>query len=124
MTHRSATFAIVVTVAAMIPTSAVANHCRQCDFGPPLPVCFLTTSGYNLCDDTEQGKCILTGGTCSHFAFVGDITPDGRVNAVLDGAAQWEKDVLRRECDNAVVARNYSRSELIRLQTATSRVGL
>ena len=45
------------------------------------------------CDDTEEGKCILIGGTCSGFAALGAIT-----ETLIDG------DLVIRSCDRAVVA--------------------
>ncbi len=62
------------------------------------------------CDDTEEGKCILIGGTCSGFAALGAITETGlaaRSSQVTETLIAG--DLVIRSCDRAVVAQRMDR---------------
>jgi len=104
---------------------AAAQTCRQCDYEPPIPTCVLMDDGMNYCDDTEEGKCVLVGGTCGGFASLGAITETGLAapvsqvtSTVVDG------NLVIRSCDGAVVAQRMDREAQRAARQAASRIAI
>lgn len=120
------TYGILFVVAgtAVLTAPLNAQSCRQCDYAPIIPVCYLATEGAHFCDDTLPGTCTLIGGGCGGFAFAPTLLLDGSLKASTSkliavtreqdvdmearGASYADLGLIRRECDGMVIARLYT----------------
>lgn len=110
MKHVLAGLAVIVTL-SLLPDNAAAQagFCYICDDG-----CTGALYGASQCAQPAPGECDLYGAACSPQFALTQIDAAGTISSPPTPVGLEEPSGsthLRRECDNAIVARSYTNEE-------------
>ena len=118
-------FLLLTMCFTMTPSVASADTwCRWCYLDTPWPFCYKTLSpGFNLCDDLDLGRCVLSGGLCGDwFADPGSVTATGSAAHAEGTETLTDGNLVIRSCDQVVVAQQLDGDGQRTARQAASRI--